>query len=95
MITDRQIDEAMDKLRIAFGVETTADLVREMVNRFLCWKLPKDFNPDGGISFTPTRPHEGDEFDNLWWWPSGTNLFNAEQAREMIEHMLATPKETK
>ena len=25
-----------------------------MVNRFLSWKLPDDFAPDGGIVFTPS-----------------------------------------
>ena len=51
----------------------------EMVNRFLSWNLPQDFNPDGGIAFEcGTGP-----------WPSGTNLLNAHQAREMLEHVLA------
>lgn len=58
----------------------------EMVNRFLCWKLPEHFSPDCGISFvrdynqhTPyPAKHE----------PVGTNLFTADQAREMLEHVL-------
>ena len=29
--------------------------IDEMVNRFLGWKLPKDFAPDGGISFKPSE----------------------------------------
>lgn len=59
-------------------------LAKEMVNRFLGWKLPGDFSPDGGISFTPSSavipsgPH----------WPSGTNLFHAGQALEMFKHCL-------
>ena len=48
-----------------------------MVGRFLGWKLPKDFAPDAGISF-----NEGA------WWPSGTNLFHAGQAKEMLEHVV-------
>lgn len=48
-----------------------------MVSRFLAWKLPKDFAPDGGISFK-----EGA------WWPSGTNLLHAGQAKEMLEHVV-------
>lgn len=55
-------------------------MINEMVNKFLSWKLPKDFCPDGGISFspghtTPSSPH----------WPTGTNLFHAEQAKKMFE----------
>lgn len=50
-MTDAQVDEMVRKLWIALGVETTDDLVKEMVNRFLVWKLPKDFAPDAGISF--------------------------------------------
>lgn len=53
----------------------------EMVNRFLAWPLPRDFGPDCGISFTPIdHPHS---------WPVGTNLFTAEQAKKMLEHVLA------
>jgi hypothetical protein len=79
-ITDAQVDEMVRKLRIAFGVETTDDLVKEMVNRFLGWKLPKDFAPDAGVSFNPPVNPE--------WWPIGTNLFHDGQAKEMVRHML-------
>ena len=64
----------------------------EMVQRFLSWKLPEDFRPDAGIRFDPyfnvafnakrglpPQKHE----------PVGTNLLNAEQARQMLEHVLA------
>ncbi len=52
-------------------------VTRGMVDRFLCWKLPKDFSPDGGISFK-----EGA------WWPTGTNLLHAGQAKEMLDHVV-------
>lgn len=52
----------------------------EMVTRFLGWSLPKDFAPDGGISFKPLN-HPN-------CWPVGTNLFTADQARQMLEHIL-------
>ena len=48
-----------------------------MVDRFLGWKLPKDFAPDGGISFKESA-----------WWPSGTNLLHAGQAKEMLEYVV-------
>lgn len=82
MITDEKIDAAIEKLRVAFGVPTREALVRELVNRFLCWKLPKDFYPDAGISFERRNDYDGPH------WPIGTNLFTADQARDMIEHML-------
>jgi hypothetical protein len=65
---------------------TDAD-VKAMVDRFLGWKLPKDFCPDAGISFKPTKPYEGDEYGNSWW-PIGTNLLTAEQAKAMFIHAL-------
>lgn len=64
----------------------TKQQIDHMVTRFLAWKLPEHFNPDGGISFQrefnqrlahPAK-HE----------PSGTNLFDFGQARAMVEHML-------
>lgn len=56
-------------------------LVRELTNRFLSWKLPDDFNPDGGIIFCKIiNPGTTREFINR---PVGTNLFNAEQAKQM------------
>jgi len=62
-------------------------LLDTMVNRFLCWKLPKDFHPDAGISFTPTHFQNGENAD--LHWPVGTNLLTAVQARAMFEHLLA------
>jgi len=63
----------------------------EMVDRFLGWKLPKDFAPDAGISFTPTKPYEGDEYGNSWW-PIGTNLLHAGQVKEMLQHVVVSPE---
>lgn len=65
----------------------TKTIIDKMVDRFLGWKLPKDFGPDAGISFKPTKPYEGDELGNSWW-PVGTNLLTADQARQMFEHAL-------
>lgn len=60
--------------------------IKHMVDRFLGWKLPEHFNPDGGISFKKTfnehtpypAKHE----------PSGTNLFDASQASAMVRYMV-------
>jgi len=52
----------------------------EMVNRFLTWKLPAGFSPDGGVTFRRDL--------SIKDWPSGTNLLTAEQAKAMLEHVL-------
>lgn len=51
------------------------ELVKQAVNKFLCWKLPEDFAPDGGISFD----RSGHKYE-----PVGTNLFTAIQAERMF-----------
>lgn len=58
--------------------------INNLVDRFLAWPLPKDFGPDGGISFK----NEPDARGYAPSWPVGTNLFTAEQARQMLEHIL-------
>lgn len=60
--------------------------IKHMVDRFLRWKLPENFSPDGGISFKPTfnehtaRPMRSE--------PVGTNLLDATQAEAMVRHMV-------
>lgn len=58
--------------------------IADMVNRFLGWKLPKDFSPDCGITFKHNETWG--EYPN--GWPIGTNLFTADQAKAMFEHCL-------
>lgn len=62
------------------------DQIKHMVDRFLSWKLPSGFQPDGGVTFTPAgnagTPHE---YRNQ---PSGTNLLDADQAAAMVRHMV-------
>lgn len=55
----------------------TDEQIKQMVERFLAWKLPSDFSPDGGITFAPTSQA-----------PTGTNLLNFTQATAMVRHML-------
>lgn len=64
--------------------------IKHMVDRFLGWRLPENFNPDCGISFkktynenTPSGPQKHE--------PTGTNLFDAEQATVMVRYMLEAP----
>lgn len=57
----------------------TKPLIDQAVDRFLAWKLPEDFSPDCGISFTkPNHPTS---------WPIGTNLLDAIQAKGMLQHV--------
>ena len=60
--------------------------IDELVNRFLRWKLPKGFSPDGGISFK--RIPDFPELNKGEYEPVGTNLFTADQAKEMFEYLL-------
>ena len=69
----------LNSLEVVDKVETPkVEGIKVMVNRFLGWSLPEDFNPDCGISFD-NRP-EG------YSWPTGTNLLNAGQAKAMFEY---------
>ena len=60
---------------------TNEEQIKYMVQRFLGWKLPTDFNPDNGISFERTVPHPACP-------PVGTNLFSADQADAMVRYMV-------
>jgi hypothetical protein len=60
--------------------------IKHMVNRFLQWKLPETFNPDGGISFK--REFNEHTAYPMKHEPSGTNLLDAVQAEAMVRHMI-------
>lgn len=64
----------------------TEDQIKHMVNRFLGWRLPENFNPDGGVIFKKTfNEHTAHP---MMHEPSGTNLLDATQATAMVRHML-------
>lgn len=64
----------------------TEEQIKYMVDRFLCWKLPENFSPDAGISFKPAfNEHLPTPSRHK---PSGTNLLDAQQATEMVRHMI-------
>ena len=65
--------------------------IKHMVDRFLGWHLPENFQPDAGINFkaeynvafnaargVPPERHQ----------PVGTNLFTAEQAEAMVRYLV-------
>jgi hypothetical protein len=62
------------------------DQIKHMVERFLQWNLPENFNPDGGISFEPVgNAGTQHEYKRA---PVGTNLFDATQAEAMVRYMV-------
>lgn len=64
----------------------TEDQIKHMVSRFLRWKLPETFNPDGGISFKQMFNEHTDY--PMKHEPSGTNLLDATQAEAMVRYMV-------
>jgi hypothetical protein len=60
--------------------------IKHMVDRFLAWKLPENFRPDGGVSFDPIG-NAGTTYE-FHREPMGTNLLDATQAEAMVRHML-------
>ena len=58
----------------------TEDQIKHMVNRFLGYKLPATFSPDGGVTFKRIFPPE--------LGPSGTNLLCATEADAMVRYMI-------
>ena len=63
----------------------TEDQIKHMTQRFLQWRLPANFNPDCGISYTV--PNSEPYIDGRMG-PVGTNLFDAVQAEAMVRHMV-------
>lgn len=64
----------------------TEEQIKHMVNRFLGYRLPENFRPDGGIAFekfgNKGTPHQYTHA------PSGTNLLDADQATAMVRHII-------
>lgn len=62
------------------------DQVKYMVNRFLGWRLPENFRPDGGITFKADY-NEGTAYP-MKHQPVGTNLLDAVQAECMVRYLI-------
>jgi hypothetical protein len=73
----------MAALRAAPPLPPTDAQIDAAVDRFLAWRLPDDFTPDGGVSFI--KP------GNRMSWPIGTNLLTATQAKAMLVHIFRQP----
>ncbi len=64
----------------------TDEQIKHMVDRFLIWRLPENFNPDGGISFRAAyNEHTAYPMKSE---PVGTNLFDAVQTETMIRYLI-------
>lgn len=59
--------------------------IKHMVERFLGWRLPHNFNPDGGITFEQVA-NKGTEFA-IKREPSGANLLDLTQAAAMVRYI--------
>jgi hypothetical protein len=69
----------------------TDEQIKHMVNRFLGWRLPENFQPDAGISFQPLYNVEYNAVRGnppARREPIGTNLFDATQAEAMVRYMI-------
>lgn len=67
------------------GKRKTISDIEKATQRFLGWRLPEPWNPDGGISYKrPNYAHPPADHD----WPTGTNLFDYSQTKAMIEYIL-------
>ncbi len=67
-------------------MKLTDSQIKHMVDRFLGWRLPDNFNPDGGISFKQIRNEHTDYSAKNE--PTGTNLLDASQAEQMVRYMI-------
>lgn len=54
----------------------------KMVTRFLGWRIPEGFSPDCFVTFYRDRAQKSVS------WPIGTNIFNADETKQMISHVL-------
>ena len=87
--TDREkLWRAYDALRAALAQPDVpdVDVVKHATNRFLVWRLPEHFSPDSFISFDREKHNTWGGYPNSW--PTGTNLFTYEQAKEMFAYCL-------
>jgi hypothetical protein len=73
--------------------DMTEEQIKHMAEQFLRWKLPENWHPDGGISFDPVA-NAGTLYEYKRE-PSGTNLFDYNQAVAMVRHMLKGMPQTK
>lgn len=79
------IAERGDHSTELLDVGMTEERIKHMVNRFLGWRLPEPWYPDGGVSYKrPNYAHAPAAHD----WPVGTNLFDATQAEAMVRYMV-------
>ena len=64
----------------------TDEQIKHMANRFLGWRLPETFHPDGGITFEPVgNKGSAHEYQRN---PVGTNLLDATQAETMVRYLV-------
>ena len=82
--------ERLTPLPVLSKSEPPVDKIKQMVDRFLQWRLPENFSPDCGIHFDADAAKKLNSM-NKRYEPVGTNLFDATQATEMVRYMLDLP----
>jgi len=70
-------EQSVPQKPMTYTEKRLEEVLKIAVDRFLGWKLPKDFQPDGGISF------KSGVCETI-----GTHLFTAQQANEMLKYVL-------
>lgn len=76
----------MLKLILERIFDMNKDQIKHLTERFLGWRLPDNFNPDAGIGFTPDY-NVGTSYPGRHQ-PTGTNLFDYNQAKAMVQYMV-------
>lgn len=76
-------EEAVSHTKKKAAPPTETVTIDTVVSRFLGWKFPTDFGPDGGISL------DKEYLKTFNSWPTGTNLLNYEQAKQMFEYCIS------
>jgi len=67
--------------------DLTETQIKHLTDRFLSWKLPPDFRPDGGVTFDADGAKKLNPLNHRYE-PYGTNLLDSRQAEAMVRHML-------
>lgn len=89
-VLDQGVLEAIESAKLQAHAEAIVsdEQIKYMASRFLQWRLPENFNPDGGISFKKTY-NEHAPWGPMKHEPVGTNLLDATQAEEMVRYITA------
>jgi hypothetical protein len=75
------------KCSLAQAEQAAVTNIDALVTRFLSWRLPDSFGPDCYVTFDREKAKANNG------WPVGTNIFTADEAKAMLEYVLAAPEQ--